>query len=243
MDSRHQAARNRPATLLAIALGVATLIGLFAVWWHIADQATRVDTTPAQPVAAVGFGGPLLFADIEHDDQLVLNQRGDETQLVEMPVGQTDTPSLATGPPSLAPALAPDRTEMQTLRDLAEDTETTTLTSPSRHASPEQLQAYVEQEALHQQGWTGPELDALFWVIQKESSWRASSEADNPRSTALYLFQFLASTADNYGMHHRDLNGFHPTVEDQVRHGLQYIVDRYGTPTAAKAHWLRKGWY
>jgi len=104
-------------------------------------------------------------------------------------------------------------------------------------ADPATLQEYVATQALFTYGWQGTEWDSLEWLLFKESSWEA--DANNPASTARYLFQFLASTSRNYGIDHRDLNGRDPSVEDQVEAGLRYIADRYRTPSGAQRAWLR----
>lgn len=106
--------------------------------------------------------------------------------------------------------------------------------APSVNASSSDLRAYVQSQ-LANYGWDSAEFTALERLINNESSWRAT--ADNPTSTAYGLFQFLSTTARNYGVSHPDLDGRVPTVDEQVRAGLKYISDRYGTPSRALAHW------
>ena len=114
-------------------------------------------------------------------------------------------------------------------------------TGPNLDASPEVLRNYVLWRAYDEHGWQTSQADALVELLNRESSWSAT--ADNPRSTAFGLFQFLRSTAEIYGQNHPDLDGIAPTVEDQVTAGFRYIVERYGTPSAALAHHDRRNWY
>lgn len=91
------------------------------------------------------------------------------------------------------------------------------------------------QQMASQRGWTGPQWNALDWIINKESSWRPN--AQNPTSTAYGLFQFLNSTWGTVGARKTsDPSG-------QAQAGLQYIAQRYGNPINAQAFWRRNGWY
>lgn len=85
-------------------------------------------------------------------------------------------------------------------------------------------------------GWgSGPEWDALVWLVDHESSW--SNTAQNPHSTAYGLFQFLDPTWADYGGHKTS----DPTTQAQL--GLKYIKARYGDPIKAKEFWLAHHWY
>jgi len=81
-------------------------------------------------------------------------------------------------------------------------------------------------------GWdTGPEWDALAWIIGRESGWNPN--AANPSSSARGLFQKLTS-----------VNGaLESTVAGQAEWGLGYIHGRYGDPLGAKAWWQSHNWY
>jgi hypothetical protein len=87
-----------------------------------------------------------------------------------------------------------------------------------------------------QHGWgDGEQWEALQWIIQKESSWNIN--AQNKRSTAYSLFQFLDQTWKSYGCIKNN------DVENVTQCGIKYIKKRYGTPVEAKVHHIRKGWY
>ena len=92
------------------------------------------------------------------------------------------------------------------------------------------------QSIAKEYGWgEGEQWEALSWIIQKESSWNPN--AQNKRSTAYSLFQFLDQTWKSYGCVKNN------DVDNVTRCGIKYIQKRYGTPVEAKAHHLKKGWY
>lgn len=84
-------------------------------------------------------------------------------------------------------------------------------------------------------GWgSGRQWDSLSKLINKESSWNPN--AQNPRSTAYGLYQFLNGTWAGYGTKTSDPTG-------QSVAGLKYIQDRYGTPEKAWQFHKRNNWY
>jgi len=92
------------------------------------------------------------------------------------------------------------------------------------------------QAAAARFGWQGdPQWAAIDRLIQKESSWNPN--AQNPTSTAYGLFQFLNSTWGSVGGTKTSNPGL------QAQYGLQYVKNRYGTPTSALAFHNRNNWY
>lgn len=84
-------------------------------------------------------------------------------------------------------------------------------------------------------GWTDQ-----WWCLDKlvthESSWRVT--ATNPTSGAYGLFQALPPTKyESVGSDWRT----NPVT--QIRWGLRYIADRYGTPCGAWEFWQAHRWY
>jgi hypothetical protein len=87
-----------------------------------------------------------------------------------------------------------------------------------------------------QHGWgDGKQWEALDWIIHKESSWNPT--AQNPKSTAYGLFQWLDMTRKAYNC---------PKTADvaiQTECGIKYIKARYKTPVEAKKFHQVKGYY
>ncbi len=91
-----------------------------------------------------------------------------------------------------------------------------------------QTQAIVRDIAAKQFGWTGGEWDALYGLVQRESGWNPA--AANPTSAARGLFQKMIN------MH----GPIESTVEGQAAWGLNYIRQRYGSPSRALQHWMSR---
>jgi resuscitation-promoting factor RpfB len=84
-------------------------------------------------------------------------------------------------------------------------------------------------------GWaTGQEWADLVSLWNQESEW--SNVAQNPGSGAYGIAQFLDSTWAAYGP-----KTSNPAL--QIRYGLEYIAQRYGSPSAAWAHEQADNWY
>lgn len=83
------------------------------------------------------------------------------------------------------------------------------------------------------------EQSAMSWIIQKESS--GNSKAQNSKSTAHGYAQFLDSTAKEYDKK-MGLN-YNSSGVDQIREMYHYVMDKYGSPSNAKAFWEKHGWY
>ena len=111
--------------------------------------------------------------------------------------------------------------------------------SPSRdglwHASPELAQAYAGGAAA-QRGWTGSQFADLVTLWNKESGW--SWKAKNPKSPAYGIPQANpGSQMADYGPNWRD------DAAVQIDWGLNYIAQRYGSPSAAMRFWNQHKYY
>jgi hypothetical protein len=80
----------------------------------------------------------------------------------------------------------------------------------------------------------GSQFGAIDYIFTRESGWNPA--AQNPTSTAFGIPQFLASTWAAYGGRTTD-----PSL--QIRDGIEYMRDRYGSPNAAAAFWAAHHWY
>lgn len=75
---------------------------------------------------------------------------------------------------------------------------------------------------------------AIDYIFSHESGWNPL--AQNPTSTAFGIPQFLNSTWAAYG-------GKTTDAAAQIRDGISYMRDRYGSPNAAAAFWQGHHWY
>ena len=77
---------------------------------------------------------------------------------------------------------------------------------------------------------------ALLELWERESNWRTS--AANPRSSARGIPQAMTSLYPE-----TQSEEWLSDPEAQIRWGLEYIRNRYGSPTKALEHHDLKGWY
>ncbi|MFA5880570.1 MAG: lytic transglycosylase domain-containing protein [Eubacteriales bacterium] len=94
--------------------------------------------------------------------------------------------------------------------------------------------SWIDQ-ALKNKGVGAEHKPYIAWIIDKESS--GNPTAQNPKSTAYGLLQFLDKTWGNYG--------YQKTSDPvkQVEAGIDYMFKRYGSPQKAFEFWQKKGWY
>jgi hypothetical protein len=92
---------------------------------------------------------------------------------------------------------------------------------------------------MREGGFPDSEWPALNSLVAHESSWQPGIR--NPSSGAYGLFQFLGHEHDKYGQ----MGGYSPNPYQQAKAGVQYIKDRYGTPTNAWNMWQSRSphWY
>lgn len=99
-----------------------------------------------------------------------------------------------------------------------------------------EYQSYAHDLCINTYGWTENDFDCLVKLWNRESGWNPN--AHNSSSGAHGIPQSLpaskmASEGDDY----------YTNGKTQIRWGLKYIKNRYGTPSAAWAHSQQKGWY
>jgi len=98
-----------------------------------------------------------------------------------------------------------------------------------------EIQGYAHQ-LVREYGWSEDDYNALVLLWYRESSWNPN--AVNKKSGACGIPQSLpcrkmASEGSDYRTNYKT----------QVRWGLKYIANRYGSPTNAWKHSQRTGWY
>jgi hypothetical protein len=80
----------------------------------------------------------------------------------------------------------------------------------------------------------GGQFSAIDYIFTHESGWNPN--AQNPTSSAYGIPQFLNSTWAQYG-------GKTSDPATQIRDGISYMRDRYGSPNAAAGFWQGHHWY
>jgi flagellar biosynthesis GTPase FlhF len=94
----------------------------------------------------------------------------------------------------------------------------------------------IAMNLLPDHGWSQSQFSCLEKLWNKESRW--NPRADNPTSSAYGIAQALpGNRMASYGADWRT----NPVV--QIKWGLDYIEDRYGSPCSAWGHSQAKGWY
>jgi hypothetical protein len=84
---------------------------------------------------------------------------------------------------------------------------------------------------MEKYGWGPTELKSLIKLWDKESGW--NPQARNKSSSAAGIAQKMQS------IH----GAVEPSGEGQIDWGLQYIANRYGSPSAALKFHLKNNWY
>ena len=87
------------------------------------------------------------------------------------------------------------------------------------------------EERLPAFGWSVNEFDSLEKLWEKESNW--NYKAQN-QSGAVGIPQLKGG---------KNVPNFMTDYRVQIEHGLAYIKNRYGTPTAAWNFHKKNGWY
>ncbi|HEU4948569.1 MAG TPA: hypothetical protein VFT31_15580 [Kribbella sp.] len=109
----------------------------------------------------------------------------------------------------------------------------------SRDAERKKLEGTPKEVAfnlLADHGWKSDQFGCLDSLWTKESGWRVT--ADNPSSSAYGIPQALpGKRMAAYGSDWRT----NPVT--QIKWGLDYIEDAYGSPCGAWSHSKAKGWY
>ena len=122
--------------------------------------------------------------------------------------------------------------EARRKEEQAEQTKSTTTYSSDLSS----LQSYARDLVINNYGWSESDFNALVNLWNKESGWNPNSH--NSSSGAHGIPQALpASKMASEG------GDYYTNGETQIRWGLKYIAQRYGTPSNAWGHWQSVGWY
>ena len=92
----------------------------------------------------------------------------------------------------------------------------------------------IGRALLPEYGFSADQFSCLDALYVSESNWRI--DADNPTSSAYGIPQALTETHDLPP-------GYMTSAEAQIRWGLDYIADSYGSPCAAWEFKQANNWY
>ncbi|MEW1922317.1 transglycosylase SLT domain-containing protein [Streptomyces sp. NPDC088360] len=112
----------------------------------------------------------------------------------------------------------------------------TSRSGPARRTAPKVTHTVTGAKTLARSRMSSTQYACLDKLIRRESGW--NHRATNPSSGAYGLMQALpASKMSSAGSDWRT----NPVT--QIKWGLKYIEQRYGTPCGAWDFWTKNGWY
>jgi len=158
--------------------------------------------------------------------------------------GSSSTTSTATAPlaASLSQAMA-DRAEVISRSDSRGRTDQDKAAALSQDTGPGVTRSEELTEAdpreigralLPEYGFSSDQFGCLDQLYVSESDWEI--DADNPTSSAYGIPQALTEM-------HDVPEGYYTSAEAQIRWGLDYIADSYGSPCAAWEFKQANNWY
>jgi hypothetical protein len=145
----------------------------------------------------------------------------------------TPTPSVS---PSPAASASPSPTPSAAAPSPSRPAPATTKPAVPAGCSQYSGNQLIACQLLPSYGFATSEMAALVPMWTKESNW--STSARNPSSGAYGIPQALPG--DKMGTVAAD---WRTNPATQIKWGLGYIKDRYGTPSAAWSFWQAHGWY
>ena len=98
------------------------------------------------------------------------------------------------------------------------------------------LQSYAHDLVINTYGWTENDYSSLVSLWNRESGWKVT--AGNRSSGAYGIPQSLPGNKMASEGSDWETNG-----QTQIRWGLKYILNTYGSPSAAWNHFCNVGWY
>ena len=102
-------------------------------------------------------------------------------------------------------------------------------------ATQQEMLDYTYTEVIRM-GWSSSEYEIIVKLVSHESGWKPNNV--NEKSGACGLFQ-----AKPCSKVFKDFPDYATNYKSQIKWGLNYIKDRYGTPTKAWNFWQQHYWY
>lgn len=147
-----------------------------------------------------------------------------------------DTPPVPTGEPEER-AVSVSRSDQREAADPAKEAALAQQDGPAITRTESLSQGDprdIARALLAEFGFSSDQFGCLDSLYASESGWRV--DADNPSSSAYGIPQALTETHDLPA-------GYMTSAEVQIRWGLGYIQDRYGSPCNAWSFKQGRGWY
>jgi hypothetical protein len=205
--------------------------------------------TAVLAAALAGGGGTLLYLDdggkpAPAPTTVDLAGRGDGDR-VSRDLIRTDPSSASPSPspssPSPSPSASPSPTHTASPTRAAPKPTRTATKAVTKAATPAGCTQYSGNQLTACQllpsfGFSTSEMAALVPMWDRESGWNTTAE--NPGSGAYGIPQSLPG--DKMASAGPD---WQTNAATQIKWGLGYIKDRYGTPSDAWAFWQANGWY
>jgi hypothetical protein len=207
---------RKPRVLAAIAV----LVAMVAGGAGIAVAANR--TTPARAAVSDDRAAELDRANRDY-----------ERPSVSPSVSDSPSPSVAPSSPSPVPTTTAPKPTPTTPK--ATPKRTTAAAVPAGCSSYKGNQL-VACQLLPSFGFSTSQMSSLVPMWNKESGW--STSAENPSSGAYGIPQALPGS--KMGTVASD---WRTNPATQIKWGLGYIKDRYGSPASAWSFWQANGWY
>ena len=206
----------------------------------LTSSSTALTDTPLSGVGG-GSGGGLAIA-----NPALLN-----TSLAASPLaGLHTTAQFRTAGEVAAAQVAADTAAQQQKADTAAKKKAAEKAAAKKKAAKKAHQAALKQaarktpgnsrqiarEMVAKRGWKSGQFTCLVKLWDKESGWRHT--ADNPSSSAYGIPQALPGSKMSAAG-----KDWRTNPSTQIKWGLNYIEDRYGSPCGAWAHSRAHNWY
>jgi hypothetical protein len=250
--SRHRKVRLSRSKAIVIAaagaLSVATAASATAATWSQKTQGHAAGSDGPTEITRGAAGSPRLPVASRVADQLARpaaeagNQQGNATLAQHVfqlrltqtrdAIAQRQAARKRAAELAARKAAASARTAAAQAGAAAQPGRTAGAAVPAASGSPQQ----IAQAMLGSFGWSSSEFSCLDPLWEHESGW--SVTAANPGSGAYGIPQALpGSRMASAGP------DWQTSVATQIKWGLQYIKDTYGSPCAAESHEQAAGWY
>lgn len=232
-EAPRKAARN-VVILSSVAVAVTGVSVAAGLAGQDAGSAVATDATRPDPDALVVAGS--IAAATPGSDESTASSSNASADPVEV-VDDADTPGSAASAPRREPVVSrSDRRGEADPRKLAALAESKAAAFTDERTLSQSDPKDIARALLGEFGFSSDQFGCLDSLWTRESNWRVN--ADNPSSSAYGIPQALPGSKMNSAGADWATN---PAT--QIKWGLGYIRDRYGSPCGAWGHSQSNGWY